>query len=150
MTKIVYRHNARVKYIPCDIYKRGITVFIGTLDQFKDWVKKDYTSESEKEFVDMVLALDEDSIGMASFNYDYKNGQGVVLLPDFPNNPKEIAALAHEMLHATFFIMDFCRVDYNKDTDNEPFAYLHEHLMRNALEKDGYNEIEEGGGDDGK
>ena len=136
--------RAKVKYIPCDIYKRGVSVFIGTLDQFKSWVKKNYTVKDEQDFVEMVQDLEEDGIGLASFNYDWKNGQGVVLMSEHPQTPKEVAALAHEMMHATFFIMDFCNIEYNKETNNEPFTYLHEHLMRNALEYVGYEELIEG------
>ena len=132
---------AKAKYIPCDIFKRGIGVFIGTLEQFKKWVSIDYTSDDEKAFIEMILNLEENDVGIASFNYDYKNGNGIVLLPKFPKTPKEIAALAHEMMHATFFIMDFCQVDYNKNTNNETFTYVHEHLMRNALEETGYEEV---------
>ena len=33
---------AKVKYIPCDIYKRDITVFLGSLDELKRWVKSEY------------------------------------------------------------------------------------------------------------
>lgn len=135
--------RAKVKYIPCDIYKRGISVFIGTLDQFKAWVKTEYTDNDEQDFVKMAMDLEEDKIGMASFNYDWKNGQGVVLMPEHPQTPKEVAALAHEMMHATFFIMDFCHIEYNTETNNEPFTYIHEYLMRNALEDVGYEEVVE-------
>ena len=134
--------NAKVKYIPCDIYKRGISVFIGTLDQFKEWAKKEYTDKDEQGFVEMIMDLEEDRMGMASFNYDFSIGTGAALLPVFPKEPKEIAALAHEMMHATFFIMDYCRVEYYHEASNEPFTYLHEHLMRNALEFEYYEDVE--------
>ena len=132
---------AKVKYIPCDIYKRGISVFIGNLDEFKAWVKKDYTDEEEHEFVDMVMGLKEENCGMASFNYDNRNGQGVILIPKYPDSPKERAALAHELLHATFHILNFCHVDYTYDGNNEAFTYLMEHLTRNALELEGYEDV---------
>ena len=132
---------AKVKYIPCDIYKRGISVFIGNLDEFKAWVKKDYTDEEEQEFVDMVMGLKEENCGMASFNYDNCNGQGVILIPKYPDSPKERAALAHELLHATFHILNFCRVEYAYDGSNEPYTYLMEHLTRNALELEGYEDV---------
>ncbi len=132
---------AKVKYIPIDVYKRCIHVFIGSLDEFKAWTKSHFDDESEQDFVNMVLGLREEKVGMASFNFDWVNGTGVVLIPDYPHDPKDYAALAHEMMHATFFIMNFCHCEYAYDGSNEPFTYLMEHLMRNALEGEGYEQI---------
>jgi hypothetical protein len=134
--------KAKVKYIPIDIYKRCIYIFIGSLDEFKLWVKNTYTYDKEKEFVEMVLRLTEDTIGMASFNWDSAGGTGVVLIPKMPKTPKETAALIHELMHATFCVLDFCQMDYNPNGSNEAFTYLMEHLTRNALEKEGYEEVE--------
>lgn len=134
--------KAEVKCIPVDIYKRYIYVFIGTLGEFKSWVKTTYTYDIEKQFVEMILGLTEDSIGMASFNWDLAGGTGAVLIPKMPKNPEEIAALTHELMHATFWILDFCHVDYDSNGSNEAFTYLMEYLTRNALEKEGYKEVE--------
>lgn len=133
--------KAEVKYIPIDIYKRYIYIFIGSLDEFKLWVKNTYTYDKEKEFVKMVLGLTKDSIGMASFNWDSAGGTGAVLIPKMPKTPKETAALIHELMHATFWVLDLCCVDYDPNGSNEAFTYLMEHLTRNALEKEGYNEV---------
>ena len=134
--------KAELKYIPIDIYKRCIYIFIGSLDEFKLWVKNTYTYDKEKEFVEMVLRLTEDTIGMASFNWDSAGGTGVVLIPKIPKTPKETAALIHELMHATFWILDFCHVDYDPNGSNEAFTYLMEHLTRNALEKENYKDVE--------
>ena len=134
--------KAEVKYIPIDIYKRCIYIFIGSLDEFKLWVKNTYTYDEEKQFVEMVLRLTKDSIGMASFNWDSAGGTGVVLIPKMPKTPKETAALIHELMHATFWVLDFCHVDYDPNGSNEAFTYLMEHLTRNALEKENYKDVE--------
>lgn len=134
---------AKCLYIPCDIYKRGINVFVGSLVEFKAWINKNYTEQCEQEFVDMVMGLKEQNIGMASFNYNNMDGHGVVLIPKFPETPKEYAALVHELLHATFHILNFCHVEYTYDGNNEAFTYLLEHITRWALEKDNYSEIKE-------
>ena len=134
---------AKVKYIPIDVYKRCIYVFIGNLDEFKSWVQKEYNRDEEKAFVSMVMNLKEDEIGMASFNWDMIGGTGVVLIPKYPETSQECAALGHELLHATFFIMDLCHVEYIENGNNEAFTYLFEHLERNALENIGYEEIKE-------
>jgi hypothetical protein len=133
---------AKVKYIPCDIYKRGIWLFVGTLVELKSWVKKEFTYDDETDFVEMVLGLKKRNEA-ASFIYDNHNGQGVVHIYDLPKEPKEYATLAHELLHATFFVMNFCNVEYAYDGSNEPYTYLLEHLTRNALELEGYEEVEE-------
>jgi hypothetical protein len=134
--------KAKVKYIPLDIYKRYIYVFAGTLDEFKSWVKATYVYDIEKPFTEMVLGLTEDSIGMASFNWDSAGGTGAVLIPKMPKTPKETAALIHELMHATFWVLDLCHVDYDPNGSNEAFTYVMEHLTRNALEKEGYEEVE--------
>lgn len=131
---------AKHKYISCDIYKRGIWVFIGSLDELKLWVKREFTYEDEKEFVDMILGLKQRN-ELASFNYDNNNGQGVVHIYEHPTTPKGYAALVHELLHATFYILNFCGVEYAYDGSNEAYTYLLEHLTRNALESKGYEEI---------
>ena len=132
---------AQVKYIPIDVYKRCIYVFVGNLDEFKAWVQKEYNRDEDKAFVTMVTNLKEEDIGMCSFNWDSVGGTGVVLIPKRPKTPKECAALGHELLHATFFIMDLCRVEYIEHGSNEAFTYLFEHLERNALEDMGYEEV---------
>ena len=134
--------KAKVKYIPIDVYKRYIYIFIGSLDEFKLWVKNTYTYDKEKEFVKMVLGFTEDSIGMASFNWDSAGGTGAVLIPKMPKTPKETATLIHELMHATFWVLDFCHIDYAPNGNNEAFTYLMEYLTRNALEKEGYKDIE--------
>ena len=132
---------AKVKYIPCDIYKRGITVFLGSLDELKRWVKSEYVADEEKDFAAFIQSLKKEKIGGASFNYNNNDGQGIVLFHKFPETPKEIACVDHELLHATFHLLDFCNVDFICGGSNEAYTYLHEHLMRNALEKEGYIDL---------
>ena len=132
---------AKVKYIPCDIYKRGITVFIGSVQELKRWVQHEYKDESEKCFVNMIEHLPETSSSAASFNYNNMDGQGIVHIYKFPRTPKEIATLEHELLHATFHVLNFCNVLYDSESNNESFTYLLEHLTRCALEKEGYKNV---------
>lgn len=129
----------KVKYIPCDQWKRGVYAFIGTLSEFKDWVFNETKDEWSDEFLDMVRGLDETKIGIASYNYD-ADGTGVILMPKFPRTPKELAYVAHEILHSTFIMLDYCGVEYIKHTNNETFTYLDEHITRNVYEKIGYEE----------
>ena len=119
--------------IDCDVYKRGIVVFVGRLSDMQAWVVENYPYDDEKEFVEMVVNLKDTGIVAASFSFNNVNGEGIVFLRKFPKSPKEVAELAHELLHATFHVMNFCRVEYTYDGSNEAFTYLFEHLMRNAL-----------------
>ena len=135
--------KAKVKYIPIDIYKRYLYIFIGELEMFKAWVQATYIYEQERPFVEMVLGISKDSIGMASLYWDSVGGTGVVLIPKCPKTPQEIAALVHELMHATFWVLDFCHVDYVPNESNEAYTYLMEYLTRNAFEDSGYEEVVE-------
>ena len=115
--------KAVVKYIPVDVYKRGIYVLIGSLKDLKYFVEKEYTADEQTEFLEMVLNLKEENIGMASFNYDSEGG-GIVLIPKEPKTPVEVAALVHELLHATFHILNYC--NFFKII---VYKYSHEYLI---------------------
>lgn len=134
---------AKVKYIICDPYKRGIHVFVGSLEELKEWVVKEYNDPSEEDFRNFVLETKPMPQAMAQFFYSYSNGNGIALIPKFPKTPAQIASVSHELLHATFLILNYCFVAYDDEScGNEAFTYLHEHLLRNALEKEGYDDIE--------
>lgn len=138
---------AQYKYIPCDIYKSGIHVFVGTVEEFGKWMTLYFNQdEDEKNFAQETQRwIDDGKCGAASFHYCTDTGDGVILIPSLPKFPKNLALLSHECLHATFFIMDRCSVEYYSGSSNEPFTYLHEHLMRNVLEDDGYKNVKIGG-----
>ena len=40
---------AKVKYIRCDIYKRGISVFIGSPEELRAWCQKTYNEDKDDE-----------------------------------------------------------------------------------------------------
>lgn len=139
---------AKIKYIPCDMWKRGVYAFIGSLSEFKDWVLNETKEEWSDDFLDMVRGLDKNKIGLASCNYD--DGTSVILMPKFPKTPKELAYVGHEILHATFVMLDYCGVEYIKHTSHETFTYLYEHIARNVYEKIGYKEFDNKKKIDGK
>ena len=134
---------AQHKYIPCDIYKRGIHVFVGTAEEFGKWMTSYFNQdEDEKKFAQATQRwIDDGNYGAASFHYCTDTGGGVILIPSIPKTPKDIAISSHECLHATVFVLDFCGVEYHSGCNNEPFTYLLEHLMRNALEDCGYETV---------
>lgn len=128
---------AKVKYIPCDIYKRGINIFIGTPNQLIEWAKKVYNEDEDD--AKFIRGLETCSYGMADFHWG--NGYGVVRLPKFPKTPIEIAYTTHELFHAATYILWYCGVEFdNRQIANEAYTYLIEHLTRNTFEKKGYEE----------
>ena len=129
---------ARVKYISCDIYKRGVHVFIGTHKQMMKYAKKEWVEEEYKDFLE---TLSRETDGYATTYYG--DGECLVLLPKLPNNPVDISVAAHELLHAADYILWYSGVyRYGKnEISNEAYTYLLEHLMRNVLEKEGYETI---------
>ena len=128
---------AKVKYIPCDIYKRGIDIFIGTPGELQKWSKKTFNEDKDDE--EFNRSLEECSYGEADFHYGA--GYAIVRLPKFPKTPIEIAYTAHELLHATQWLLWYSGVEYNEESNNEAYTYLLEHLMRNTLEKNGYKNV---------
>lgn len=127
---------AKVKYIRCDIYKRGIYVFIGTPDEFKKWIRSVFNEDNDD--LEFVRSAETCSYGIADFHYG--NGYGIVRLPKFPKTPEEIAYTTHELLHATIWLLWYSGVSYNNEGNihNEAYTYLLEHLVRNTFKKEGY------------
>jgi hypothetical protein len=61
-----------------------------------------------------------------------KGGQTVIRLKDFQNNGVYIALLAHEALHAVFFLMNKVGITYGEDSD-EAYTYALQWLMSTLL-----------------
>lgn len=130
---------AQVKYIPCDIYKRGITVFIGNKEEFISYCEKTYNEDEDDE--DFVYSIKNCAYGYADTHWG--NGYAIVRLPSFPKTPIEIAATAHELLHATQWLLWYCGVEYeNKNVTNEAYTHMLEHLVRNTFEENGYEDVQ--------
>ena len=133
------------KYIPIDVYKRELYVWVGKdLNVLKEWVKTEFTQDDEVDFLNYIISFQELTTAAASFFYNNKNGTGIIWLPEFPNDindAKSLACIAHEVLHATFHVLNFCRVEYSYDGNNEAFTCLHEHIFRNVLEDKFYTEF---------
>lgn len=129
---------ASVKYINCEIYKRGVYVFIGTPLELIDWCKSYFNEDKDdKEFCD---GLETCSYGAADFHFGA--GYGVVRIPKFPRTPIKIGELCHELLHATDWLLWYSGIEYSKDNPvSEAHTYLLEHLVRNALDNSNYEKV---------
>lgn len=130
---------AKYKIIPIDLYRRDITVFIGSHDEFKEWVTSYRVPSSLEQLVETIVYSDDDSI--ASYWYNKNNGNGIIELPFHPKSPEEIATATHEALHATFHMADYVGIQYVVGGSNESFTYLLEYLTKNILDYNNYEII---------
>ena len=116
-------------------------VWVGDLEHMKQWVAKEFTEDDETEFVKYVVTFTQTKSQAASYFYNNCNGTGIIWIPDFPTNLIQCATILHEVMHSTFFMLDFCGVDYCVGGNNEAFTYLGEHIFRNVMTDDGYEEF---------
>jgi hypothetical protein len=128
---------AKVKSIICEIYKKEISVFLGTYNEMLTWAKKEFTNPAYKEFLD---TMEEASPGGGA-DCHYDKSSCIIRLDKFPETAEEISLANHELMHATMFIMDSCGVEYVAWSNNEAFTYLNEWLSKKAYETDGYEKV---------
>jgi len=139
--------SAKYKYIYCDIYKRGVSVFIGDCASLRKWAKKFYNYPEVQDMVEDIQKICNEeeyrNKGVAARCYYSDYGYWVVHLPifSFTYNPVEIANLSHELLHATFGILDYAGMEYRYSGNNEGYTYLHEYLLTEALTEKGYKNV---------
>lgn len=145
---MVKKKTNKYKYIHCDPYKRGVSVFIGDCESLKKWARKFYNEPDEKDLIEELESYcNEDRYtnkGVAASTYSSgASGHQLVHLPtfSFKYNPSEISNLAHELLHATFGILDYVGVEYKYGGANEPYTYLYEYVLKEALTEKGYKNV---------
>ena len=141
------KNKAIYKYIYCDVWKCGISVFIGDNESLLKWAKKFYTDSEEQ---DMIMSIEKHGSEneyrekrVAGRIYESDSGQWIIHLPSFSfsYDPVEISNMSHEILHAAFLILDFVGMEYMYQGNNEAYTYLQEFLLKNALNKEGYKGI---------
>ena len=138
----------KYKYIHCDPYKRGVSVFIGDCESLKKWARKFYNRPDEKDLIEQLEGYcNEDRYtnkDIAASTYSSNiSGHQLVHLPtfSFEYNPSEISNLTHELLHAALNILDYVDVEYRYGGTNEPYTYLLEFLLKQALTEKGYKNV---------
>lgn len=145
--KKIENNKAIYQYIHCDVFKHGISVFIGDCESLRKWSKKFYNEPCEKDLIQQIelYCTDEDyfSNNVAARCYNSSSGQVIVHLPtfSFSYNPIEISNLSHELLHATFLLLDFIGIEYRYGGNNEVYTYLHEYLLKHALIQKDYKKV---------
>lgn len=129
---------AKYQFIDVAQFKRGIYVFIGRHSEFVDWVTE--TFKNDKDYSGFVKYVREEEYlnPAGTFWYNQYTGDGVVELSKFPRTPAEIAASAHECLHAVFNMLDFLGINYDKQSSGESHCYLLEYFIFRLLTQDNY------------
>ena len=126
------------KYIKCDVYNRGISVFFGTIDELHKWADHCQFSRDDKAFH---RAIEDKVSDNPAFIPNYDDGQGIVFVTEISTTTKGLAHLEHELLHAVFHILDFCGVEYRYSGANEAYTYMLGYLTEEALKLEDYEEI---------
>ena len=130
---------AKFKSINLEIYKRDLTVFIGSHEEFKEWIKKCDFPEIWNTIITQILKSDDNA--EASYWYNNIDGNGIIELHYHPKSPKEIAIAAHECLHATIRVLSFIGIPCFENEANEPYTYLLEYILEQVLDFNNYELI---------
>ena len=118
---------AKYKNINIDLYKRDITVFIGSHEDFQEWVSSYKAPTSWQQLVESIIVSDDNAL--ASYWYNSKNGNGIIELPVHPKS----AGVIH--------VLSYIGIPCIPHESNEAYTYLMEYLMERVLEYDDYNII---------
>ena len=142
------KKNNKYKYIHCDPYKRGVSIFIGDCESLKKWARKFYNRPDEGDLIEQLdTYCNEDRYSnndVCASTYESSiSGHQLIHLPkfSFKYNVAEIANLSHEILHAVLAILDYVGIDYHYKGTHEPYAYLYEYVMKEALTEEGYKKV---------
>lgn len=128
---------AKFKVIPIYLYKRDITVFIGTHDEFKQWVESYKVPSSWEQLIESIVESDDNAV--ASYWYNNNNGNGIIELCCHPEKKEEIGIAAHECLHCAMHILSYVNIPCIPHGANEAYTYLLEYLLVRVLD---YNDYE--------
>lgn len=130
---------AKYKNIRIELYKRDITVFIGSHEEFKEWTKKCVFPEDWNTIITQILESDDNA--EASYWYNDVNGNGIIELHYHPKSPEEIGIVAHECLHATMRVLSFIGIPCFENEANEAYTYLLEYILEQVLDFNNYELI---------
>ena len=141
-------NKAIYKYIHCDPYKRGVSIFIGDCESLKKWAKKFYNRPDERDLLEQLDVYCNETryinkdVAASTYGSDIC-GHQIVHIPsfDFKYDPSQLSNVAHEILHAVFSILDYVGVEYRYNGTNEPYTYLFEYVFKEALIEKGYKRV---------
>ena len=132
---------AKYKDIKVDIFKRYVTVFIGSKQELYNYVVNyNYGVDLVKSVKDVI---EEDSPGMTFYN---SSGISLIYIENEPTTPESISILGHEVLHAVFHLFGYVGVDFIDNSSNETFTYAFDYILKRALTKKGYKDVKKNNG----
>ena len=127
---------AKYKNIRIELYKRDITVFIGSHEEFKEWIKKCDFPETWNTIITQILKSDDNA--EASYWYNNNNGNGIIELKKHPETTEEICTAVHECLHCVIRVLSYIGIPCVEYAANEAYTYLLEYILTNVLDYKGY------------
>ena len=128
---------AKYKIIRIEPYKRDVTVFIGSHEEFKKWIKTNNYPKTWSNIITQILESDDNA--EASYWYNSTNGNGIIELHYHPKSTEEIGVAAHECLHCAMHILSYVGIPCVPHGANEAYTYLLEYLLIRVLD---YNDYE--------
>ena len=127
---------AKYKNIRIELYKRDITVFIGSHEEFKKWIKTCDYSKTWNNTITQILESDDNS--EASYWYNNNNGNGIIELKKHPETTEEICTAVHECLHCVMRVLSYIGIPCVEYAANEAYTYLLEYILTNVLDYKDY------------
>lgn len=124
---------AKIKTIPCDIYRRDVQVFLGSHEEFRKYVEKKLKDK------DLLSVVDSESPGVGDFYFG--PDQAIIRIGELPKTPAQIACASHEAIHAATHILNWVDMKYGEKSAEEALTYLQEWILTNILEKKGYKKV---------
>lgn len=125
----------KIKKIKVEVYGMYVYVLIGNKEEASKYIRKYFIKNSNS----------KDSEGTISENADgctfYSGGHSLVWIPSIPKTAYSISVLGHELLHATFNMLDYVGAEYRYNGSNEPYTYLLGFLLEQALNTKSYREV---------
>ena len=114
--------------IPIDIYKRGVSVYVGEdKTNLADWLNH---LEDDKEVVKKAIEENADAQALTiTLKADV-----AVYVPLEPSSAKNISILCHELFHATTRILAFVDIEPSRESE-EAYTYLHEYLCKQCFDE---------------
>lgn len=128
---------SKFKIIHIDLYKRDITIFIGSHDEFKEWVSSYRVPTNWEQLIESIVESNDDAI--ASYWYNSNNGNGIIELPRHPESSEDIGVAAHECLHCVMHVLSYVNIPCIPHDSNESYTYLLEYILTRVLD---YNDYE--------
>lgn len=118
------------KIIPLIIYPFDVMISINEdYDQFAEAVMKRWDRGILEDFKKKELILPKGGVGITALFTSESHRTCMIKIGDFSKDPESYDTLAHEIFHATEFVLRTCGMKVTKDS-HEAYAYLIGYITR--------------------